>query len=107
MIPNEAGAARKTTPKTDTGRKLSSNDGAVNTFDLSTIKTAMVSNVKTIEPRIVPLSYVLQGIRGTRYASQLTKLRELRSRDRDAYDAAKLKLPAFCVSGTCATRDRK
>lgn len=50
------------------------------------------------------LAAILDAIRGERYAVPVARLRELRAQDGDAYQLEKRKLPAFCVSGTAASR---
>ena len=51
-----------------------------------------------------PLSRVLNDIRSGRYAESVARLRELRRHDPAAYDEAKPRLPAFCISGIANTR---
>ena len=56
------------------------------------------------EPRTVRLFSVLAAVKGDKYRLQVEALRELRTTDPDAYSRDKRKLPAFCASGTAASR---
>jgi hypothetical protein len=55
-------------------------------------------------PRTVTLSAILANVKGGKYRLQVEALRELRATDPDGYGRDKRKLPAFCVSGTAASR---
>ena len=65
---------------------------------------AMFADAFAKEPRTVRLFSVLAAVKGDKYRLQVEALRELRTTDPDAYSRDKRKLPAFCASGTAASR---
>lgn len=66
----------------------------------------MFSDAFAKEPRTVPLCAILANIREGKYRLQVEGLRELRTKDAEAYAREKRKLPAFCVSGTAESRTK-
>lgn len=69
-----------------------------------TPKVSMFADAFAKVPRDCELAAVLEAVRTGRYAAQVARLRELRAKDVEAYDREKRKLPAFCISGTAASR---
>ena len=67
-------------------------------------QVAMFADAFSKVPRTVRLFSVLAAVKGDKYRLQVEALRELRTTDPDAYSRDKRKLPAFCVSGTAASR---
>ena len=65
---------------------------------------AMFSDAFSKAPRTVNLAAVLANVKAGKYRLQVEALRELRATDPDGYGRDKRKLPAFCVSGTAASR---
>ena len=65
---------------------------------------AMFADAFSKAPRTVTLSAILANVKGGKYRLQVEALRELRATDPDGYGRDKRKLPAFCVSGTAASR---
>jgi P4 family phage/plasmid primase-like protien len=58
-------------------------------------------------PAVDTLASVLESIRTGEFRTQIDNLRRILQRDgKAAYDRAKTKLPAFCVSGTTSDRKR-
>ena len=58
-------------------------------------------------PAVDTIASVLEAIQGGQFRSEIEELRRVLGRDgKTAYDRAKTKLPAFCVSGTTADRKR-
>jgi hypothetical protein len=72
---------------------------------LQNVEVTMFNNCKSTEPRVTRLDAILADIRDGRYASEVDRLRQLRSRDEDVYaEKKKTALPAFSVSGKIANR---
>ena len=65
---------------------------------------AMFADAFSKAPRTVTFSAILANVKGGKYRLQVEALRELRAKDAAAYSRDKRKLPAFCVSGTAASR---
>lgn len=64
----------------------------------------MFADARGREAKVTTIGAIIDAIRGGRYGPAVARLRDLRARDAKAYQAAKRDLPAFCVSGTAASR---